>query len=368
MARPTLSTAAPDLLEPIRVIRAVGLEGAGHVEASAAWRTLAATDAATLPFILTGMDGANDLAANWLRSAVETVATRALKSGGKLPQAGLQTFLAETKHDPRARRLAFELIARIDPSLADRLLSGMLNDPSAELRRDAVGKLVQQAGQSLSAGDKPAATRLFQQSLGSARDPDQINAITEQLRLLGETVDLPHVFGFLTQWKIIGPFDSVGGKGFAAVYPPEEKIELSANYAGKSSEVRWRDFVSTNEYGLISMNIPYTPLKGVAAYAFTEFFSDKPQAVEFRLGSQNAWKVWLNGRYLFGQDEYHRNKAIDQYRLGAELKKGRNVILVKICQNEQTEDWAGDWDFQLRICDLFGSPVYSTAAPTKTNP
>ena len=119
MARPTLSTAAPDLSEPIRVIRAVGLEGAGHVEASAAWRTLAATGAATLPFSLTGMDGANDLAANWLRSAVETVATRALKSGGKLPQAGLQTFLAETKHDPRARRLAFELIARIDPSLAD---------------------------------------------------------------------------------------------------------------------------------------------------------------------------------------------------------------------------------------------------------
>ena len=115
MARPTLSTAAPDLLEPIRVIRAVGLEGAGHVEASAAWRTLAATDAATLPFILTGMDGANDLAANWLRSAVETVATRALKSGGKLPQAGLQTFLAETKHDPRAAFASLEAVDSLLP-------------------------------------------------------------------------------------------------------------------------------------------------------------------------------------------------------------------------------------------------------------
>ena len=360
--------AASDLTEPIRAIRAVGLEGAGNAQASAAWRTLSAVDADLLPVILTAMDGANDLAINWLRSAVETVAARELKSGRKFPQAGLQKFLAETKHDAHARRLAFELIARIDPTLAEGLLSGMLNDPSAELRRDAVGKVMLQAGRSLDAGDKTSATKLFQQSLSSARDVDQINDVTKQLRSLGETVDLPRVFGFLTQWKVIGPFDSIAGKGFAAVYPPEEKIDPSGEYDGKSGRVRWRDFVSTNEYGLVSMNIPYTPLKGVAAYAFTEFFSDKKQAVEIRLGSQNAWKVWLNGRYLFGQDEYHRNKAIDQYRLNADLNKGRNVILVKVCQNEQTDDWAGDWDFQLRVCDPFGSPVYSPAAPARTKP
>ena len=362
------ASSATNLAKPIRAIRAVGLEGAGNAQASAAWRKLAAADATMLPVVLAGMDGANDLAANWIRSAVETIAARELKSGGKLPQAGLQKFLGETQHDPHARRLAFELIARVDPILANRLLSGMTNDPSAELRRDAVDQLMQQAARSLVAGDKPSATRLFQQSLSSARDVDQINDVTKQLRSLGEIVDLPRVFGFLTHWKIIGPFESTGGKGFAAVYPPEEKIELSASYDGKAGRVEWRDLVTTNEYGLINMNLPYTPLKGVAAYAVTEFTSDKAQAVEIRLGSQNAWKVWLNGRYLFGQDEYHRNKAIDQYRLGAELKKGRNVILVKVCQNEQTEDWAVDWDFQLRICDPFGSPIQSVGASAKTNP
>ncbi|MBC8001279.1 MAG: hypothetical protein H7X97_01710 [Opitutaceae bacterium] len=362
------ASTATSLAEPIRAIHSVGPEGAGHVPASAAWRTLAATDAAMLPVILAGMAGANDLAANWLRSAVETIATRELKSGGKLPQADLQKFIGDTRHDPRARRLAFELVARVDASLADRLLTELTNDPSAELRRDAVGKLMKQAAQALAASDKPAATRLFQQSLSAARDVDQINDITKQLRALGQVVDLPKVFGFITQWNVIGPFDSIGGKGFAAVYPPEEKIDLSGEYDGKTGRVRWRDFVTTNEYGLVSMNLPYTPLKGAAAYAFTEFHADKPQAVEIRLGSQNAWKVWLNGRYLFGQDEYHRNKAIDQYRLNAELQKGRNVILVKVCQNEQTDDWAVDWDFQLRVCDPFGSPIFSTVAPAKTTP
>ena len=46
--------------------------------------------------------------------------------------------------------------------------------------------------------------------------------------------------------------------------------------------------------------------------------------------------------------------ALDQYRVPAELKPGRNVILVKLCQNEQTEDWAQRYQLQLRVCDASG--------------
>jgi hypothetical protein len=42
------------------------------------------------------------------------------------------------------------------------------------------------------------------------------------------------------------------------------------------------------------------------------------------------------------------------------LKAGRNVILVKCCQNEQKEDWTKSWDFQLRVTDVQGTPVVST--------
>jgi hypothetical protein len=76
----------------------------------------------------------------------------------------------------------------------------------------------------------------------------------------------------------------------------------------------------------------------------------------------NSWKVWLNGKLLFGRDEYHFNSEIDQYLMPAQLQPGRNTILVKVCQNEQTEDWAGDWDFQLRVTDPLGTPILSTAS------
>jgi hypothetical protein len=50
--------------------------------------------------------------------------------------------------------------------------------------------------------------------------------------------------------------------------------------------------------------------------------------------------------------------AIDQYVAGR-TRGGENRILVKVCENEQTESWAQDWNFQLRVCDTIGTAVLS---------
>lgn len=99
-------------------------------------------------------------------------------------------------------------------------------------------------------------------------------------------------------------------------------------------------------------------------YLTTEFHSPSARVVELRLGTPNAWKIWLNGKMLFGRDEYHRGMAIDQYRVRGELKPGANTILLKICQNEQKEDWAQRYEFQLRVADLSGLGLPSQPAQT----
>jgi hypothetical protein len=307
------------------------------------------------------MDGANDLAVNWLRAAVDAICGRVLNAGGSLPLSDLGTFLLETRHNPKARRLAFELLARVDAGTGDKLLAGMLNDPSLEIRYEAVQKVIDQAGQSLTASNKTGAALLFQQALNSSRDARQIEAITKKLEELGQPVDTLKLFGFLTQWKIIGPFDNTGRKGFDSVYPPEQKIDLAAEHDGKTSKVKWRDYVVTDKYGKVDMNQAYGKLKEVTAYATTDFVSDRPQSLELRLGGKNSWKVWLNGKLLFGRDEYHFDSEIDQYPMPAQLQPGRNTILVKVCQNEQTEDWTVEWDFQLRITDSLGTPILAAA-------
>ena len=365
VASPSLLSclAAPDeIAGAIQVIRAVGAEGRGNVEASAAWKKLAACNASQIAPLLAGMDGVDELIANWLRAAVDTIVASESAAGKKLPVDELLAFVRDTNHNPRARRLAFELVARVQPASAEKLLPGMLNDPSMELRRDAVDRVTADAAGAATAGRRPDAIQRYQQALRSARDVDQIQGVTAKLRELGETVDLPKLFGFLTHWKVIGPFDNTGGKGFATVFPPEKQVDLAAEYDGKAGKVRWSDHTTPDELGMVNINPIYGALKEVTAYAYTEFVSDKAQPAELRLGCKNAWKVWLNGKLLFEREEYHRGMQIDQYRLAGRLQPGRNTILVKACQNELTEKWAVEWQFQLRVCDHLGTAILPAAA------
>jgi hypothetical protein len=187
-----------------------------------------------------------------------------------------------------------------------------------------------------------------------------VEDIAKRLKDLGQPVDLPNLFGFIAEWKVVGPFDNTGGKGFESVYPPEQKIDFAAEYDGKTGKVRWKNYVTRHKHGMVDINQPCGKLKGVAAYATTDFFSERAQSVELRLGGKNSWKVWLNGKFLFGRDEYHTGAEIDQYPMPAQLQPGRNTILVKVCQNEQTEQWTNEWEFQLRVTDSLGTPLVST--------
>ena len=136
--------------ELIRAIMAVGPEGKGNMEAAKAWRALSRRDVEAIPPILKSLDSANDLAANWLRSAIETIVSRESNKPGqtaKLPALVLEAFVLDRSHKPQVRRYAYELLAGIDPTRTERLLAGMLNDPGTELRRDAVARALAESAQ-----------------------------------------------------------------------------------------------------------------------------------------------------------------------------------------------------------------------------
>ena len=198
---------------------------------------------------------------------------------------------------------------------------------------------------------------LYDKALRAARDVDQIETSAKALKEAGREVDLPKVMGFLMRWKVIGPFDNTDRKGFAVTYPPEKKIDFEASYEGKEGKVKWSDFATSDAFGMVDVNLEFGELKQVVAYAHNFYESPKAQEVQFRLGCKNAWKVWLNGELLFARDEYHRGMRIDQYLIDAKLKKGKNAILVKLCQNEQEQSWTKQWQFQLRVTDASGTAL-----------
>jgi hypothetical protein len=348
---------AADISPLIARIRAVGREGSGNAEAAQAWRELAQSDASALPAILAGFDNADARAVNWLRGAVDAIAERELAAGKKLPAEELEAFIKQSQHHGSARRLAYEWLVRVDPKAPDRLLPDMLQDPNVELRRDAVARVIKDADRALAAGNKADAEAAFRKALAGARDRDQVDAVAKQLKTLGVSVDLAAHFGFIKSWQLAGPFDHVGGVGWTKDYPPEHGVDLTATYPGKKDAVKWLAHTTGDAYGTVDLNKAIGKNMGAVAYAFAAVVSPTERPVEIRVGTTNAVKIFLNGKLLFAREEYHHGMKMDQHVGFGTLKAGRNEILIKICQNEQTDTWAQNWSFQCRLCDAVGSPV-----------
>jgi hypothetical protein len=360
---PAMASEEAALDADLTALLAVEREGRGNESAIDAWRRVAARDAYSIPSILAAIDKANPIAANYLRSAVDAIAGRSLNDNAPLPTRDLESFFQTTDHAPRARRLAFELLAAADPGYKDRWIPKLLLDPSPELRREAVSHWQKEAESAFSAGKKEDAAPLFEKALSGAVEIDQVESLANRLKELGNPVDMANHFGLVQNWKIIGPFDNGAEKGFDVPYPPEEKVDFSATYPGKGGTVSWKDYTSVDALGKIDLNQAIEKTKGVIAYAATTFTLDQPRRVQFRLSTPNGWKLWVNDVMVFGRDEYHSGTVFDQYAYAVDLKAGDNRILVKCCQNEQTESWATDWFFQIRVCDSTGTAILALNRP-----
>lgn len=360
---------ADDSAALLAKIKAVSKEGAGNEEATKAWQALVKLGPDALGDILSALDDANPAAANWLRAAVDTIAERTLVAGKPLPAANLEAFVKDTKHVGSARRLAYEWLVRVDPAVADRLLPGMLNDPGSEMRRDAVARALKDAKATLDNGDKAAAATAYQKVLDFARDRDQVDAIAKQLKELGVNIDLQTRYGFINKWMLVGPFDNTNQIGFDKSYPPEKGVDLKAAYEGKKGEVKWIEHTTADPYGMVDMNKAIGKNMGAVGYGYAIVESKEERPIEIRAGSNNAIKLYLNGKQVFFREEYHHGMRMDQHVGLGTLKAGRNEVMIKVCQNEQTDSWAQNWSFQLRICDALGGPVpiklAMNSAPTR---
>jgi hypothetical protein len=350
---------ASSLDESLSALSSVDKDGKGHAEAQKAMRKLSNASAAELPAMLTALDQATPLGANWIRNAFESVADRELSQKHPLPAAQLEQFVRDKSHQPRSRRLAYEWLVKVDPSAQSRLIPGMLLDPAPDFRRDAVAMKLDEAAKVDPKTDKDKAARLYREALAGAIHDDQVKTIAAALGTLGQKVNIIDHFAFITRYSVIGPFDNANGKLLETAYPPEKEIRLDAQYDGKIGKVAWKPLATTNEYGIVDIAKQVSPYKGATMYLLAEFDSPQPRKLELRLATQNAWKIWLNGQILFSRNEYHRGSVFDQYRVPAEMRAGRNTILLKLCQDEEKEDWAQTYQVQLRVCDINGSGVRS---------
>lgn len=366
----TSAVVLADLTGLLAVIQSADSGDTEAAKLSAAWREIIdSPDAKRVFTLLAAMDQSRPIASNWIATAIDAVVEK-LRAHDAMPTANaLERFVVDRSGDPQARQLAYEMLVDADATAPKRLLPDMLDDPSLPLRRDAVEQLATLA-RMIKDKSPDEAKAMLEKAFAAARDFDQVNRLAADLKSLGVEVDLTRHFGIIRRWKLIAPFDDTDRKGFATAYPPEVEaeagaIDYSATHQGKNGPVRWFEHTTDpkENLGRVDLNKIQGRSNNVSGYAATEFISPIAGPAQLRLQSFNALKIWLNGKQVAGFDVYHGGSQFDQYVIPVELVKGKNVILVKLCQNDQPQGWAQQWHFSLRVCDEIGAAILSTDRP-----
>ncbi len=176
----------------------------------------------------------------------------------------------------------------------------------------------------------------------------------------------PHPNGFITAWLIGGPFpndpsgrvpdgkegldrrpgflaDHLGGE--AEVRPVEGDVVNGT--VGEGND-RWTLHLNRGE--VIELDELLKPNVNAIAYAYAAVISPRAMDAKLKLGSNDAVRVWLNGRLVHSKFAA-RSVQIDHDVVGVRLEAGVNPILVKI---EQTQ---GNWGCVLRLTDRYGMPI-----------
>src|SRR5262249_14806858 len=152
-------------------------------------------------------------------------------------------------------------------------------------------------------GDREKTISHYRKALAAARDVQQVREAAAALNKLDIKVSIAAHLGFLIDWYAVGPFDAPDMKGFKTAYPPEEKINLDADYPGKKGKLRWkrvafREPPPTAGGHVALINLADSSALGNAddavAYAFTRFSVPEPVEAEFRGAADDCFAVWVN--------------------------------------------------------------------------
>ena len=146
-------------------------------------------------------------------------------------------------------------------------------------------------------------------------------------------------------WMVIGPFDYKDG--FRKRYPPEKKTKLDKIYKEQSWQVKWQHAHDGMEDGFINFKEIFERDNWKVAYGLIYIDSPDEREVQFRFGSDDGSKVWLNDQEIWKLNR--SDPAIfDDNKRTVILKQGRNKVLIKVLNT------VGDWGFFFRVTDENG--------------
>jgi tetratricopeptide (TPR) repeat protein len=170
--------------------------------------------------------------------------------------------------------------------------------------------------------------------------------------------------GYVTRWRVVGPFDNEGKAGFDEPLPPEkvrmQPVNPDVSWAGKEQPVRWRKWPRLTRYGYVGLGTVLRPTNKVCGYAETFIESERSRPLTLWTGAGGAVAVWWNGKEVLRDDTYRRPFP-DRHATTVGARKGANRLLVKVCATDHR------WGFFLRLGGPRGAPAEGLKATPTTS-
>ena len=159
--------------------------------------------------------------------------------------------------------------------------------------------------------------------------------------------------GYVTDFRVIGPFDNEGKEGFARELPPEsvrnEAFDGDVTYPGKERPVRWRSYPDIARFGYVDLDATLRPNVNVCAVAETVVTTARAEPLSLWIGAGGAVKAYWNGTEVLSDDVY-RQPDPDRAVAVVAAAAGPNRLLIKSCVADAT------WGLFVRIGDAAGNP------------
>lgn len=206
-------------------------------------------------------------------------------------------------------------------------------------------------------GDRAAAQARLLDVAENSRFSDVSALAAEKLTAMGVSPQiLAQRRGYISEWRVLGPFPNPDNSAFGKSFIDEAACDGTGVVEWEGRRLEWATFSTESVPAVIGLRGRLEPSENVAAYAYAELEMDAARDVVFLIGSDDGCEFWVNGEKLHAAPE-PRGMTLDQDRVEASLRPGKNRVLIKVLQG------GVDWQFCVRVTDRAGTPVDLSATP-----
>lgn len=191
------------------------------------------------------------------------------------------------------------------------------------------------------------------------------------MRLKALAEHFPDRLGYVTDWKLLGPFDntSLAAEHRAEPFEPLTSVDGPVRLAD-GRDAQWWGYRSPG--GFLNLEKATAGKRGSwllsYAYAATVIQADREMPAQLRMDSFFPFRVFLNGTEVFNRPGLNAD-CPDRRLVDVRLRRGPNVLVAKLCQTQITTD-SFPWGLYLRVVpdDTEDVVVLPASWPFRTDP